>query len=118
MIEVLLRVLFLGSIGSAHGGGAVWAETRALVPGLAIGLLWAVVLAATGLALASLSGRRAYATGAVAIFFFLSWTLSEILIAVGRGRGPFTGGSGGAPATGPPLGGLARPLPILDGRRR
>jgi ABC-2 type transport system permease protein len=118
LIEIPLLVLYLGTIASAHGGSAVWAETRALIPGLAIGLLWAVTLAAIGLALASLSGRRAYATGAVAIFFFLSWSLSEILIAVGRGRGPLTGGSGGIPSTGSQLGGLVSPFTILDGVRR
>jgi ABC-2 type transport system permease protein len=118
MIEIPLLLLYLGTIASAHGGSAVWAQTRALIPGLGIGLLWAVVLAGTGLALASLSGRRAYATGAVAIFFFLSWTLSEILIAVARGRGPLTGGAGGVPTTGARLGGLASPFTILDGVRR
>jgi ABC-2 type transport system permease protein len=110
MIEIPLLVLYLGTVASAHSGGAVWAETRALVPGLAIGALWAVVLAAVALALASLSGRRAYATGAVAIFLFLSFTLSEILIAVGRGPG--------LPATGSPLGGLVSPFTLLDGVRR
>jgi ABC-2 type transport system permease protein len=118
MIEIPLLLLYLGTIASAHGGSAVWAETRALIPGLAIGLLWAVVLAATGLAIASLSGRRAYATGAVAIFFFLSWTLSEILIATAQGRGPFTGGTGGVPTAGARLGGLVSPFTILDGVRR
>jgi ABC-2 type transport system permease protein len=118
MIDIPVLLLYLGTVSSVHGGSAVWAETRALIPGLAIGLLWAVVLAAAGLAIASLSGRRAYATGAVAIFFFLSWTLAEILIAVGRGRGPLTGGTSGIPTTGSRLGGLASPFTILDGVRQ
>ena len=51
-----------------HGGSAVWTQTRELIPGLLVGLMWAAVLAAVGLALASVSGRRAFSTGAVAIF--------------------------------------------------
>jgi ABC-2 type transport system permease protein len=40
------------------------------------------VLAAVSLFLASLTGRRAFATGAVAIFFLLTYTLAEILLQV------------------------------------
>jgi ABC-2 type transport system permease protein len=116
MIETPLLLLYLGTVSSAHGGSAVWAETRALIPGLAIGLMWAATLAAIGLAIASFSGRRAYATGAVAVFFFLSWTLSEILITVAdRGQaGPAVAG----PSTGSRLGGLISPFTIMDGVRQ
>ena len=34
--------------------------------------MWAVVLAAVGLALACVSGRRAFSTGSVAIFLFMT----------------------------------------------
>jgi ABC-2 type transport system permease protein len=47
---------------NASGGAAIWGQTRALIPGLLIGALWAVLFAAIGLVLASLPGRRAYAT--------------------------------------------------------
>jgi ABC-2 type transport system permease protein len=82
MMEVPLLILYTGSIANVHGGAQVWAQTRALVPGLLVGLMWAVVLAAVSLLLASLTGRRAFATGAVAIFFLLSYTLAEILLQV------------------------------------
>ena len=82
MIEIPLLLLYLGTITQAHGGSAIWHQTKALIPGLLVGVMWAVLLAAIGLALASLSGRRAYATGAIAIFFFLTWILAGILIAV------------------------------------
>ncbi len=75
-------LLYGGSIANVHGGAAVWAQTRALIPGLLVGLMWAVVLAAISLFLASLTGRRAFATGAVAIFFLLTFTLAEILLQV------------------------------------
>src|SRR6266516_1740266 len=73
LIEIPLLLLYLGTIVDAGGGAAIWRETRALIPGLLIGAAWAVLFAAIGLALASLTGRRAYATGAIAIYFFLSW---------------------------------------------
>jgi ABC-2 type transport system permease protein len=82
MIEIPLLLLYLGTIAQAHGGSAIWQQTKALIPGLLVGLMWAVLLAAIGLALASLSGRRAYATGAIAIYFFLTWILAGILISV------------------------------------
>ena len=82
MIEVPLLLLYVGSIVNVHGGAAVWAQTRALIPGLLVGLMWAVVLAAVSLFLASLTGRRAFATGTVAIFFLLTYTLAEILLQV------------------------------------
>jgi ABC-2 type transport system permease protein len=79
MIEIPELLLYLGTVLQAHGVSAIWAQTRALTPGLLVGLMWAAVLAAIGIALASFSGRRAYATGTIAIFFFLSWTLARLL---------------------------------------
>jgi ABC-2 type transport system permease protein len=72
MLEVPLLLLYGGSIANVHGGAAVWAQTRALIPGLLLGLMWAVSLAAISLFIASLSGRRGFATGTVAIAFLLT----------------------------------------------
>jgi ABC-2 type transport system permease protein len=75
--------------------------------------MWAVLFAAIGLVLASLTGRRAYATGAIAIYFFLSWSLASILIGV-------TGGRVG-PAASPlaaRLAGLVSPVTVLEGVRQ
>jgi ABC-2 type transport system permease protein len=113
LIEIPLLLLYLGTIVSAGGSAAVWNQTKALIPGLLIGALWAVLFAAIGLALASLTGRRAYATGAIAIYFFLSWSLASILIGV-------TGGRSG-PATSPlasRLAGLVSPPTVLEGVRQ
>jgi ABC-2 type transport system permease protein len=82
MMEGPLLLLYGGSIANVHGGSAVWAQTTALIPGLLVGLMWAVVLAAISLFLASLTGRRAFATGAVAIALLLTFTLAEILLQV------------------------------------
>jgi ABC-2 type transport system permease protein len=109
LIELPLLILYVGTIASAKDGSAVWHETKALIPGLGIGVLWAVMMAAIGLVLASLAGRRAYATGIVAITCFLTWTLSMLLIQVQGGMS--------ATATGARVGGLFSPFTVLDGLR-
>jgi ABC-2 type transport system permease protein len=117
MIEIPLLFLYLGTISQSHGGSAIWHETRALIPGLLVGLMWAVLLAAIGLFLASLSGRRAYSTGTIAIFFFLTWILAGLLYSVSTGQGhPFRGGQ--AATTGARLSGLVSPFTVLDGVRQ
>jgi len=113
LIEIPLLLLYLGTIVNAGGWAAIWAQTRALFPGLLIGALWAVLLAAGGLAIASCTGRRAYATGAIAIYFFLTWTLASILIGVGGGPN----GLAGAPLAAR-LAGLISPLTVLEGVRQ
>ncbi len=109
LIELPLLILYVGTIASAKNSHGVWDETKALIPGLGMGLLWAVLMAAIGLVLASLTGRRAYATGIVAITCFLLWTLSELLI----------GAEGGltATTTAARLVGLFSPFTVIDGVR-
>jgi ABC-2 type transport system permease protein len=109
LIELPLLILYVGTIASAKGGSAVWGETRALIPGLGMGVAWAVMMAAVGLVLASMSGRRAYATGIVAITCFLTWALSMLLI---QSEGGTT-----ATVTGARVGGLFSPFTVLDGVR-
>ena len=109
LIEVPLLILYVGTIVSAKSGSAVWSQTRALIPGLGVGLMWAVLIAAFGLVLASLTGRRAYATGIVAISCFLTWTLALVLI---QAEGGMT-----ATSTGARIAGLFSPFTILDGVR-
>jgi ABC-2 type transport system permease protein len=137
MIEIPLLLLYVGTIAQSHGGSAIWQQTKALIPGLLIGLMWAVLLASIGLALASLSGRRAYATGAIAIYFFLTWILAGILISVtqrnvvhavaGPPGGPPPGAPPGphkfeivtqVPTTAAHLSGLVSPFTTLDGVRQ
>jgi ABC-2 type transport system permease protein len=117
MIEIPLILLYLGTVTQAHGGSAIWHETRALIPGLLVGLMWAATLAAIGLFLASLSGRRAYSTGTIAIYFFLTWILAGILYSVSTGQGhPLRGGQ--VATTGARLSGLVSPFTVLDGVRQ
>ena len=123
MLEVPLLLLWGGAVANVHGGAAVWAETRALIPGLLVGLMWAVSLAAISLFLASLTGRRAFATGTVAITLLLTYTLAEILLQV-ESQGVVHGGPvGGLVVNGPPpslaekVSGLFSPFTLFDGVR-
>ena len=99
----------------------MWHQTKALIPGLGVGLLWAVLLAAIGLVLASFTGRRAYATGMIAIYFFLTWILARILVNIAQ-HGPGHVGPPGLVASSVPLSarlpGLISPFTVLDGVRR
>jgi ABC-2 type transport system permease protein len=115
-------LLYVGTIFQVHGGAAIWAQTRAAVPGLLVGVMWAVVLAAVGLALACVSGRRAFSAGSVAIFLFMTWTLTTVLnqIAVSSGPRGHGGhlGSAGQITGATHLFGLISPFTVVDGVRQ
>jgi ABC-2 type transport system permease protein len=125
MMEAPLLLLYGGSVANVHGGAAVWAETRALIPGLLVGLMWSVALAAISLFLASLTGRRAFATGAVTIFLLLTYTLAEILLQVesvsGNQGKPVPVGDGkivpAAASLAEKVSGLFSPFTLFDGVR-
>jgi ABC-2 type transport system permease protein len=121
MLEVPLLLLWGGSVANVHGGGAVWGQTKALIPGLLVGLMWAVSLAAIALVLASLTGRRAFATGAVAIALLLTYTLAEILLQVESQAvmhaGPALAGGQVAPSLAEQTAGLFSPFTLFNGVR-
>ena len=127
LVEIPLIILYLGTIISVGGGSAVWDQTKALIPGLGVAALLAVLLAAIGLVLASLTGRRAYATGIIAIYFFLTWILARILVNVASHGappppGPVPGPGHALVAANFPLGarlpGLISPFTVIDGVRQ
>ena len=109
LIEIPLLILYVGTIASASGGSAIWHETKALIPGLGVGLMYAVLFAAIGLVLASFTGRRAYSTGIVAIACILTFFLSLLLLQAEGGQSATT--------TGARVAGLFSPFTILDGVR-
>ena len=121
VLEVPLLLLYAGSVVNVHGGAAVWAQTSALVPGLLLGVMWAVSLAAISLFLASLSARRGLATGAVAIAFLLTYTLAQILLQVETQAAIVAPGHFGRPVPvtiGEKVAGLFSPFTLFDGVRR
>ncbi len=119
LVEIPLIILYLGTIISVSGGSAVWEQTRALIPGLGVAALWAVLLAAIGLVLASFTGRRAYATGLIAIYFFLTWILAKLLVGIAQnGAAPGPGGLVAGVPLGARLPGLISPFTVVDGVRQ
>jgi ABC-2 type transport system permease protein len=121
MIDVPLLALYAGAIANVHGGSAVWAQTRALIPGLLVGLMWALAMAAIGLFLASLTGRRAFATGSVAVFFLGTYVLAEILLQIetqsATQAGPTAVGGPPAVSLAEKVAGLFSPYTLFDGVR-
>jgi ABC-2 type transport system permease protein len=114
LVELPLLLLYLGTIVSSKSG-EIWPQTRGLLGGLAIGLMWTLLVAAIGLAIASLTGRRAYATGAVAIFFFLTFVLAQVIQQIsGSHNGPVLAGTQPLSQR---LPGLINPFTTLQGIR-
>jgi ABC-2 type transport system permease protein len=109
LVEIPLLILYVGTIASAKGGSGIWHETKALIPGLGVGLMYAVLFAAISLVLASFTGRRAYSTGIVAIACILTFFVSLLLIQAEGGQSATT--------TGARVAGLFSPFTILDGVR-
>lgn len=64
---------------SADGPGAVWAQAREVAPGLAYAAMWAIVFAAIGLLVASLTGKRAFAAGGIVAVFLMTAPVVAVL---------------------------------------
>jgi ABC-2 type transport system permease protein len=75
------------------------------------------VLAAISLFLAGLTGRRAFATGAVAIAFLLTFTLAEILLQVEGQQNQGPPGTLYVPSLADKVSGLFSPFTLFDGVR-
>jgi ABC-2 type transport system permease protein len=80
---VPLIVMYLGVIASATSGSSIWAQTKQLAPGLLVALAYGIVLAPLTLLIASTTGRRAIATGAIAILFLATTAISHAMESVG-----------------------------------
>lgn len=116
-------LLYVGTIGSLHGGSAVWHETRAFIPGLELALLYSVVFSVLAAVLSCYTGRRAFATGAVAVFFFGSWVVSSALTHLTGFRPHYHHNVDGtgyfvrpeSVGAGPKISGLLSPANLLEG---
>jgi len=113
LIEIPLILLYLGIVSQQHGPSQVWAQTRALGPGLLYGAAWAILLASISLLLASATGKRVFAICAIGIPLFFSWILASVLMHVGeQAYGPAAFGQPSALAS---LAGLLSPFTLLGG---
>jgi ABC-2 type transport system permease protein len=66
-------VMFLGAAFTTKTGiSGVWDEVLDLLPAWAYSLLWAVLFAAIGLLIASLTGKRAFAAGGIVAVFLMT----------------------------------------------
>lgn len=72
-------LMFAIAATSADGFGVIWSQAGDLAGGLAYATLWAVVFAAVGLLVASLTGRRPFAAGGIVAAFLLPTPVVAIL---------------------------------------
>ena len=98
-------VLWLGRVLASEDIVAALGDEMGALPGIVgSGALHAVVLAAIGLAICAVAGRRAYAAGGILALFLIGGAISGIFEAQGGGLETF------APFT--------NPLAIIDGTRQ
>ncbi|NUR62692.1 MAG: ABC transporter permease subunit [Catenulispora sp.] len=118
-------LLYIGTIGSRHGASEVWHETRAFFPGLLLAVVYSVSFAILATLLACYTGRRAFATGAVAVFFFGTWVVSSALVHLTGFRPHYHHGPDGTgyfvkpgdPGIGPKISGLLNPANMIEGMK-
>lgn len=113
LIEIPLLLLYLGIVSQQHGPSQVWAQTRALGPGLLYGAAWALLLASISLLLAATTGKRVFAICATGIPLFFSFILATVLGHVGEQA--FGPGALGQPSALASLAGLLSPFTLLGG---
>jgi len=99
---VPLIVMYLGVIASSTSGTSVWDQTKQLAPGLLIALAYGLLLAPLTLMIASSTGRRAIATGAIAILFLATAAVLHAMESVGTHTVYAANGKVFDPAAGPP----------------
>jgi ABC-2 type transport system permease protein len=73
-------VMFLGAAFTTKKGMAgVWAELGDLLPGWGYSLIWALLFAAIGLLIASVTGKRAFAAGGIVAVFMVTVPVFGVL---------------------------------------
>lgn len=103
LYAIPLLIMFLGMAFNTDSGiGGVFDEVGGLFEGLLAAVIHSALLAALALPLASLSGRRVFASGMIIALFLLSAPVSGAIIAFGN-------------ETTENLGGLLNPAMLLNG---
>lgn len=88
---------------NAESGSAIWAETKDAAGGVLLAIICAIVLAALGLAIASLAARRVFAIGGIVAFYLVTAAVYGIIDEL----------TSGEPEN--ERAGLLAPFPLLDG---
>ncbi|GAA2023151.1 ABC transporter permease [Catenulispora yoronensis] len=118
-------LLYVGTIGSLHGASEVWHETRAFLPGVELAVVYSVTFAILAALLSCFTGRRAFATGAVAVFFFGTWVVSTAMVHLTGFRPHYHHDPDGggyfvkpeSPGLGPKISGLLNPANMIEGMK-
>jgi ABC-2 type transport system permease protein len=80
LLGVPQLIMFLGAAFTTKTGmRGVWHEVGLLLPGWAYSLAWALLFAAIGLLIASLTGKRAFAAGAIVAVFLMTTPVVGVL---------------------------------------
>ncbi|MEV4312126.1 hypothetical protein [Actinocrispum sp. NPDC049592] len=98
-----LLVMVIGmSFNTNDGVSGILSEFGDLLPGIGAALIHSIVIAAIAVPLASLTGRRVFATGLIIAVFLLSAPIAGALTNFGRGAMEY-------------LAGIINPVVLLDG---
>ena len=80
VVELLpIVVTYAGQLASASSGHQIWLDTRQAFPGVFVAVLYAAVFGSISLLIASTTGRRVIATGAIAITFLVTTAIANVL---------------------------------------
>lgn len=86
VVELLpVLVTYIGQIASSTSGHEIWLDSRAAFPAVFVALFQSAVFSSISLLMASTTGRRVIATGAIAILFLVTTAIAGVLTdSVGR----------------------------------
>jgi ABC-2 type transport system permease protein len=79
LVEILpVLVTFLGQVASAKSGHEIWLDSRDAFPAVFVAFFQAALFSSISLLMASTTGRRVIATGAIAILFLVTTAISHV----------------------------------------
>jgi ABC-2 type transport system permease protein len=110
--------IYLGGVFTLDGGAAIWNETIDFGQGLVQSVVFALLLGAMALLVASLAGRRAVAAAMIVAVFFITTPVYGVLMGLAYSRADYDDMgahlSGGA-LTLSQVAGLVSPMTLADG---
>jgi ABC-2 type transport system permease protein len=86
LVEILpVLVTYAGQVASAKSGHEIWLDSRAAFPAVFVAFFQSALFSSISLLMASSTGRRVIATGAIAILFLVTSAISHVFSdALGR----------------------------------